>query len=184
MLTITIPATELFDEKTQTFLTTKEQTLQMEHSLVSLSKWESKWHKSFLASQEKQNSLTIEEILDYFKCMTITQNVDPNIYQFMSRSNIDEINKYIGDPMTATTFYDTQQNTSKKEVVTSELIYYWMIALNIPMECQKWHLNRLLTLIRVCNIKNSPPKKMGRQEVVSRYAALNAARRKQFNSKG
>ena len=184
MLTITIPATELFDEQSQTFFTTKEQTLQMEHSLVSLSKWESKWHKSFLASQEKQNSLTLEETLDYFKCMTITQNVDPSVYQYMTRSNIEQINNYISDPMTATTFYEMQQNTGKKEVVTSELIYYWMIALNIPMECQKWHLNRLLTLIRVCNIKNNPPKKMGKRETASRYAALNAARRKQFNSKG
>ena len=180
MLTITIPATELFDEKTQTFFSTKEQTLQLEHSLVSLSKWESKWCKPFLTNDDK----TLEETIDYIKCMTITQNVDPNSYNFLSRSNIEKINSYISSPMTATTFYEDPQRPTKKEIITSELIYYWMISLNIPMECQKWHLNRLLTLIRVCNVKNAPPKKMSRSEIMRRNSALNAARRKQFNSTG
>lgn len=180
MLTITIPATELFDEKTQTFFSTKEQTLQLEHSLVSLSKWESKWCKPFLTNDDK----TLEETIDYIKCMTITQNVDPNSYNFLSRSNIEKINSYISSPMTATTFYEDPQRPTKKEIITSELIYYWMISLNIPMECQKWHLNRLLTLVRVCNVKNAPPKKMSRSEIMRRNSALNAARRKQFNSKG
>lgn len=180
MLTITIPATELFDEKTQTFFSTKEQTLQLEHSLVSLSKWESKWCKPFLTNDDK----TLEETVDYIKCMTITQNVDPNSYNFLSRSNIEEINRYISSPMTATTFYEDTQRSTKKEIITSELIYYWMISLNIPMECQKWHLNRLLTLVRVCNVKNAPPKKMSRSEIMRRNSALNAARRKQFNSTG
>jgi hypothetical protein len=180
MLTITIPATELFDEKTGSFFHTKEQTLQLEHSLVSLSKWEAKWCKAFLSKEEK----TVAETIDYIKCMTITQNVDPNVYNFLSHSNIAEINKYIESPMTATTFYGENQQGRSRETITSELIYYWMIALNIPMECQKWHLNRLLTLIRVCNIKNNPPKKMSRRETASRYAALNAARRNQLNTKG
>lgn len=180
MLVITIPAVEMFDERTQEFISTKEQTLQLEHSLVSLSKWESKWCKAFLSKDEK----SLEETIDYIKCMTITQNVDPNVYSRLSRSNIEEINNYISAPMTATTFYGDTQKGSNKETVTSELIYYWMISLNIPMECQKWHLNRLLTLIRVCNIKNSPPKKMSKREIMSRNAALNAARRKQLNSKG
>ena len=182
MLTITIPASEYFDERTQEFFTLKEQTLQLEHSLVSLSKWESKWCKSFLS---KTTEMTLEETIDYIKCMTITQNIDPSVYSRLSRSNIEEINKYIEAPMTATTFYeDPQQKGRYKETVTSELIYYWMIALNIPMECQKGHLNRLLTLIRVCNIKNAPPKKMSKGDITRRNAALNAARRKQFNSKG
>lgn len=180
MLTITIPAKELFDEKTQTFFTTKEQTLVLEHSLVSLSKWESKWHKPFLTQDEK----TLEETIDYIKCMTITQNVDPTVYNFLSPFNITEINNYIQDPMTATTFYNDNQKGRAKEVITSELIYYWMIALNIPMECQKWHLNRLLTLVRVCNVKNTPPKKMSKRDVASKYASLNAARRNKLNSKG
>lgn len=180
MLTITIPAVEMFNEKTQEFFSTKEQTLQLEHSLVSLSKWESKWCKAFLSNNEK----TMEETIDYIRCMTITQNIDPDIYNFLTKSNIQEINKYIEAPMTATTFYGDTQKGHSKETVTSELIYYWMISLNIPMECQKWHLNRLLTLIRVCNIKNTPPKKMSRREIMSRNAALNAARRKQMNTKG
>jgi hypothetical protein len=179
MLIITIPATELFNDDTQEFIQTKEQTLQLEHSLVSLSKWESKWCKPFLSKEKK----TVAETLDYIKCMTITQNVDPNVYNRLSNENITTINNYIDAPMTATTFSNT--NTSKsREIITSELIYYWMISLNIPMECQKWHLNRLLTLIRVCNVKNTPPKKMSGKEIMSRNAALNAARRKKLNSKG
>lgn len=180
MLQITIPAVELWDERKQEFVTTKEQTLQLEHSLVSLSKWESKWCKAFLTKQEK----TFEETLDYIKCMTITQNVDPEVYNYLTNKNIEEINNYIDAPMTATYFSDDKTAKSSREQITAELIYYWMIALNIPFECQKWHLNRLLTLIKVCNIKNQPPKKRSRKEIMSRNAALNAARRKQLNTKG
>lgn len=180
MLQITIPATEQWDESKQEFVTTKETTLQLEHSLVSLSKWESKWCKSFLSRQEK----TYEETLDYIKCMTLTQNVKPEIYNNLTRSNVEEINKYIESPMTATYFSENRNGRGGRELITSELIYYWMITLNIPFECQKWHLNRLLTLIRVCNIKNQPPKKMSRREIMSRNAALNAARRQQLNTKG
>ena len=180
MLQITIPATEQWDENKQEFINSKEQTLQLEHSLVSLSKWESKWCKSFFSRNEK----TYEETLDYIKCMTITQNVHPDTYNRLTRDNIDQINKYIEAPMTATYFSPHENNSYSRETITSELIYYWMISLNIPFECQKWHINRLLTLIRVCNIKNQPPKKMSRREIMSRNAALNAARRKQFNTKG
>jgi hypothetical protein len=180
MLRITIPAVEQWDERKQEFVTTKEQTLQLEHSLVSLSKWESKWCKAFLTKQEK----TFEETLDYIKCMTITQNVDPEVYNYLTNKNIEEINHYIDAPMTATYFSDDKTVKSSREQITAELIYYWMIALNIPFECQKWHLNRLLTLIKVCNIKNQPPKKRSRKEIMSRNAALNAARRKQLNTRG
>lgn len=180
MLQITIPGIELWDESREIFTQTKEQTLQLEHSLVSLSKWESKWGKVFLSKQEK----TYEETIDYIKCMTITQNVDPNVYNHLSKSIIDKITEYIEAPMTATYFSKEQSSGNSREQVTSELIYYWMIALNIPFECQKWHLNRLLTLIRVCNIKNQPPKKMSKRAIMSRNAALNAARRKQLNTKG
>lgn len=179
MLLITIPAREMFDDRTQTFLTEKAQTLKLEHSLVSLSKWESKWCKAFLSKEEKTN----EETLDYIRCMTITRDVDPSVYKRLSRANIDEIQAYISAPMTATTFREDIKKGSS-EIATAELIYYWMISLNIPMECQKWHLNKLLTLIRVCNIKNTPPKKMNKRDVINNYAALNAARRKQTNSKG
>ena len=180
MLQITIPATELWDENKQEFVYTKEQTLQLEHSLVSLSKWESKWHKAFLTKEVK----TREETLDYIKCMTITQNVKPETYNYISDKLIDQINRYIENPMTATVISKTKTGGPNREVVTSELIYYWMISLNIPSEYQKWHLNRLLTLIEVCNIKNTPPKKMGKKALMSRNASLNAARRKQLNTNG
>lgn len=181
MLQITIPAREFFNEATGEFFTVKERTLQLEHSLVSLSKWEAKWNKAFLSNKEK----TTEEVIDYFRCMTITQNVDPQVYNFLSQENIDRINEYISAPMTATYFSDDKKSIgSRRETVTSELIYYWMIALNIPFECQKWHLNRLLALIKVCQIKTQPPKKHSASEIMRRNAALNAARRKKLNTRG
>ena len=180
MLQITIPAVEQWDEVNQEFITTKEQTLQLEHSLVSLSKWESKWCKPFLSKEIK----TYEETADYVRCMTITQNVDPDIYKFITTENMKQVNDYIDAPMTATWFTDDKNKKGSTEQITSELIYYWMISLNVPFECQKWHLNRLLTLIRVCNVKNQPPKKMSRREVMSRNRDLNAARRKQLNARG
>lgn len=182
MLRITIPATELWDESKEEFVTAaKEVNLQLEHSLVSLSKWESKWCKAFLNPKLEK---TYEETIDYIKCMTITQNVDSSVYDRLTKSNIDAINAYIDSPMTATTFSNYNNKGPSKEIITAELIYYWMISFNIPMECQKWHLNKLLTLIRVCDIKNTPPKKMSRREVINRYASLNAARKKQMNSTG
>jgi len=180
MLRITIPAVEQWDEQKQEFITTKEQTLSLEHSLVSLSKWESKWCKAFLSKNEKSS----EETLDYIKFMTLTQNVDSEVYNYLTNGNISEINEYIEAPMTATYFSDEKTSKTSREQVTAELIYYWMIALNIPFECQKWHLNRLLTLIKVCNIKNQPPKKRSKKDIMSRNAALNAARKKQLNTKG
>ena len=181
MLYITIPATELWDELNQEFIITKATTLQLEHSLVSISKWEAKWQKPFLTKEPK----TSEETLDYIKCMTLTQNVNPSTYDRLSYQNVTEINNYVESAMTATTITERNKNTAgNTELITSELIYYWMIALNIPFDCQKWHLNRLLTLIRVCNIKNQPPEKRSRRDIMSRNAALNAARRQQLNSKG
>lgn len=179
MLEITIPKREMYNEKTNEFFETKEYTIRLEHSLVSLSKWESKWNKPFMSKQQK----TIEETLDYIRCMTITQNIPEEAYNGLTQENIEAINKYIDLPMTATTF-PKGGNRNSNEIVTSELIYYWMIALNVPMECQKWHLNRLLTLIKVCNVKQTPGKKMSNREIMSRNAALNAARRKQLHSKG
>lgn len=181
MLTITIPATELWDERKQEFVSTKERTLQLEHSLLSLSKWESKWCKPFLTREAK----TVEETVDYIRCMTVTQNVDPSVYDFLTNENIAAVNEYIAAPMTATWFSDDKKGKSSNEQITSELIYYWMIALQIPFDpCQKWHLNRLLTLVKVCNIKNQPPKKMGKRDILSRNAALNAARKKQLGTNG
>lgn len=176
-----IPAAEAWDESRQEFVSVKEQTLQLEHSLVSLSKWESRWHKAFLSKNDK----TEEELRDYIRCMTLTQNVNPNVYQFLTNENLSQIKEYIDDPMSATVINSTPSgNKSSREVVTSELIYYWMIALNIPPEYQKWHLNRLLKLIEVCNIKNTPPKKRSKSEIMRSNAALNAARRRQYGSRG
>lgn len=180
MLQITIPAAEMYDEIKNEFISTKEQILQLEHSLVSLQKWESKWCKPFLTKQDK----TPEELLDYVKCMTITQNVDPIVYHFLTNDNLKQINSYIEAPMTATTFSEDKNAKKSREIITAELIYYWIIALNIPFECRKWHLNQLLTLVKVCNIKNQPPKKTSKKDLLSRNAALNAARRKQFNTSG
>ena len=180
MLRIVIPEGQLFDEKTEEFIYTKQQTLQLEHSLVSLSKWESKWHKPFLGKDDK----SLEETIDYIKCMTLTPNIDPNVYKFLTKENIKDINDYIGDSMTATTFNDINLKGRSRETITSELIYYWMVSFNIPFECQKWHINRLITLIRICIIKNQSSKKMSKSEIMSRNASINAARRKQLNSKG
>lgn len=180
MLQIVVPATEQWDGEKEEFVYSKETILQLEHSLVSISKWESKWCKVFFSKQEK----TFEETLDYIKCMTLTQNVNPEVYMRLTSANIEQIKEYIYAPMTATYFSDSQNRKLNREQITSELIYYWMISLNIPFECQKWHFNRLLTLIKVCDIKNQPPKKMNRREIISRNAALNAARRKQLNTKG
>lgn len=180
MLQITIPAREQFDESRQEFIYSKEQTLQLEHSLVSLSKWESKWNKPFLTKEPK----TREETIDYIRCMTITQNVKPEAYYNLTQDIIEEVFKYIDSPMTATTFHDEGSKKFNREITTSELIYYWMVSLGIPFECQKWHLNRLITLIKVCNVKNQPPKKKSTRDALSQYAALNAARRKKLNSRG
>lgn len=182
MLQIQIPLTqEEWDPVKEEFVVPEYATLKLEHSLISLSKWESKWCKPFYSKKAK----TAEETIDYVKCMTITPNVDPSVYLKLTQGNLNEILKYIEAPMTATHFSNNEEKgTINRETVTSELIYYWMVALNIPFECEKWHINRLITLIRVCNVKNQPPKKMSKRQIMSRNAALNAARRKQLNSKG
>ena len=181
MLQLVIPlGPEIFDDEKQEFISPETKTLQLEHSLLSPSKWESKWCKPFFSKEEK----TPEETIDYIKCMTITQNVKDEIYYYLTRDNIVQINKYIEAPMTATTFSKNRKGGGSKEIITSELIYCWMIQLNIPSEYQKWHLNRLLTLIQVCNVKNEPPKKMSDKEIMSRNRALNAARKKKLNTRG
>lgn len=180
MLQIMIPGTELFDEQTGEFINSKDKIIQLEHSLISLSKWEEKWCKPFFSKEEK----TTEETIDYFRCMTITPNVDPNIYNCLTSENVEKIKAYIDAPMTATTFSKQENTRFNREIITNEIIYYWMISLNIPVEFQKWHLNKLLTLIRVCNVKNQPSKKRSKRDIMSTNAAINAARRKQMNTKG
>jgi hypothetical protein len=180
MLQIFIPGFEAYDELTGKIVTVKGRDLQLEHSLVSISKWESKWKKPFLGTQQK----TRAETIDYVRCMTLTQNVDPRLYQGLTYDNIKTVNAYIDDPMTATTFKNKPRKSGNGSVITSEIIYFWMISLEIPVEFQKWHLNRLLTLIRVCDEKNQPSKKMSKRDVMGQYKSLNAARRSKYGTRG
>ena len=182
MLTLQIPPREFFDERKQEFINFEGCSLQMEHSLISLSEWEAKWKKPFL---NKPESRTNEELLDYFLCMTITKNVNPLAFASLTQEHINTIVNYINDTMTATWFSeDGKPSKRPTEIVTSELIYYWMIAQNIPFECRKWHLNRLLTLIRVCNVKNNPPKKMSKADIARRQRELNEQRKKKLGTYG
>lgn len=181
MLELIVPIEpEKWDEKTESFIEPKCVVLNLEHSLVSLSKWESRWCKPFL-SQRKQ---TAEEVLDYIKCMTITSDVDPNVYNHLTEENILKVKEYIAAPMTATRVSEDKNAKRSREILTAELIYYSMISLQIPFECQDWHLNRLITLIKVCNRKNAPPKKTNKRDLMRQNAELNAARRKQLNTRG
>ena len=179
MLVVKVPEREHFDDATNKFLVYPAETLKLEHSLVSLSKWESKWEKPFISKGEKSP----EETLDYIRCMTLN-SVSDRVYSNITTLEIDQISKYIDSPMTATTFSENGQPDKNREMVTSELIYYWMIALSVPVEFENWHLNRLLTLIRVCNIKNTPPKKASKREILNRNRNLNAARKQQLGTTG
>lgn len=182
MLELNILGVEAWDEENEVFINSEDQTLHLEHSLVSLSKWESRWCKPFLTNDQK----TREETVDYIRCMTLDKDVDPTAYELITQDHIDQVYTYINAAMTATTFssFDNRPKKPNNTVVTSELIYYWMVALQIPFECETWHLNRLLTLIRVTEVKNSPVKKMNKRDLASRYAEINAANRRKFNSKG
>ena len=193
MLKITIPGQELYDPEKNLFHYTKGTTLVLEHSLVSLSKWEAKWKIPFLSlgqqrpGKNPEKQLTPEQFLDYVRCMTLTQNVDPEVYNYLTRDNLNDIMKYIEDPMTATTISKQQQKKGSNQgrVITSELIYAWMAILRIPYEvCQKWHLNRLLMLIQVTGLEQEPPKKMDPKNVLRQNKSLNAARRMRHHTKG
>jgi len=180
MFILKLEGNEFYDDQRGEFVYTKPIDLRLEHSLVSLSKWESRWKIPFLSAK----GLTREQSLSYIECMTMNQNVDPLVYQSLTNSDIQKVNQYIEDPQTATTFHDWKNTPRNRETVTSELIYFWMAQYNIPFECQKWHLNRLLTLIRIASIKNAPPKKMSKREILSQNKSLNAARRAAMGSKG
>ena len=184
MLPIVVPARELYNEDTNEFINIPRTELKLEHSLVSISKWEAKYKKPFI-SKTKKDTKTREETIDYIRFMTLTQNVDPIIYYGLTDENIREIAEYIDDPMTASWVSDEENNKSRSnEAITSELIYWWMTALRIPWEAQKWHLNRLLMLIRIGNKKNQPPKKMSRAAILARNKRLNDERRRKYNTKG
>lgn len=181
MLEINVPTVELYDENSGQFINIRGQTLKLEHSLISLAKWESIWKKAFLVP--KQN-MSPGETISYLKCMTITQNVNPVIFDEIYRTRIKEVFEYIEDPTSATTFRKEKAKWINREIITAEIIYYWMTAFNIPFSCEKWHLNRLLTLINVCNVKNQPKKKISRSELLRRNHSLNSARRQTLNTPG
>lgn len=180
MLTITVTLVEGFDEAKSEFVDSESFDLDLEHSLVSLSKWESKFEKPFLSNKDKSP----EELLWYIKAMCLTEKTPEGIFQKLSKNNINEINAYIGAKMTATWFSDKQGFKQGREIITAELIYYWMISMGIPIECQYWHLNRLLTLIKVCSEKNKPTKKMSRRELAQRNRSLNAQRKAALGTQG
>ena len=181
MLQLKIAITpEGWDEEKEEFVDPQYVTLELEHSLASLQQWESKWLKPFLYTK----NLSDEEVLDYIRCMTVTPNVDPVIYDLLTSSHIEQIHDYINAPMTATTFTKDKDGKRNREIITSEIIHYWMVSLQIPHEYRTWHLNQLITFIRVCSIKNAPTKKSSRRDTASHYKALNEARKQKFNTKG
>jgi hypothetical protein len=171
---------ELYDDDKEVFVIEGRVDLELEHSLVSLSKWESKYEKPFLSPEDK----TEEEMLWYIEAMTLNQKIPPGVFSKISSKHVEAINEYINAKMTATTFPEERNQRQGPEKITAELVYYWMIALQIPFECQHWHLNRLLTLIRVCNIKNAPEKKLTNAEVAARNRTLNAERKAKYGTTG
>lgn len=180
MLKLTIVGDEYFDESTETFSSVGDFDLELEHSLLSVSKWEQKYKKPFLSIEKK----TSEELMYYIEVMIISPNYPTDILGRLSQTDIGRINEYIESSESATTFGMMPERKGRGEVITSELIYYWMVAFTIPFECESWHLNRLLSLIRICNIKNAPPTKMSRGEIARRNRELNAQRRAQYGTKG
>ena len=180
MLQIKVPAIDGWDERIEEFVSLPETTIVLEHSLISISKWESKWHKPFLGKDDK----TPEQINDYIKCMTITSNVKPEVYDHLSADNIKDVMNYINDSMTATTIKDHSGKKFSREIVTSELIYYWMITFGIPVEFEKWHINRLLMLIKICSKKNSKPSKADKAAADRRRAEINRQRCAKLKTRG
>ena len=180
MLSIVVEGEEFYDETTNEFSTIGDVVLEFEHSLVSLSKWEAKHEKPFLGKSEKSK----EEIFDYLKCMVLTPDVPDDVFLHLSDSNLKEINAYLESKQSATTFGNLPKQNGPTETITAELIYYWMVTFQIPFECQYWHLNKLFSLIRVCSVKNTPPKKMSKAEMAIQRSKLNAQRKAAMGTKG
>lgn len=182
MLKIIIAGEESFDEENQMFVFLDEPVcLVLEHSLLSLSKWESEFEKPFLSADQK----TPEETNAYIKAMILTPDYPEDIILKLTKKNQTEINDYIGSNYSATTFGKAQAvKRGRPEVITSELIYYWMVSYNVPFECEEWHLNRLFNLLQVCNIKNSKQKKMPKREAAAMQRDLNAKRKAELGTSG
>lgn len=182
MVSITVPAGRVYDSANNIFYTVdKPTTIQLEHSLISLHKWESKWHKPFLGKEEKN----LEQTIDYIRCMCLTPNVKEDVFYCIPKDQMEKISEYIENPMTATWFSEEKNGpkSKKKEIITAEIIYYWMISLGIPSEYKKWHLNQLLTLIRVINVKNTPKKKRSRREILEEHKRISDLNKQRFGVK-
>ena len=175
MLEIDVETEESFDESTQKFVV-KSYRVRLEHSLVSASKWESLWKEAFLGKKDK----TLNQTISYVQCMIQNSELPPDVFLKLIQRHLNEIKDYVGDEMTATRLRNDPNASGSGETITTELIYYWMISLSIPVEFENWHLNRLITLIRVVNLKNTPPKKMTVQE----RRALNRSRLQQHGTRG
>jgi hypothetical protein len=180
MLTIVVPGEEYFDDEKQEFVTKGDVTLHLEHSLVSLSKWEEIYEKPFLSNEEK----TPEEVLVYIECMILDPEIPPGVLSQIDDTIGSKINQYINSKKSATWFNELPPAPKSSEMITSELIYYWLVMFRIPFEVENWHLNRLFNLIKICNIKNSKPKKMSRSELAARNRELNAKRKAQLGTRG
>ena len=172
MLKIIIPESEHFDQSTSEFILLPEVKIDMEHSLVSLSKWESEFEKPFLSKDDK----TPDETTGYLRAMALSPDIPVEVFRRIPPEVITQINDYIGAKMSATWFTEVPGAPKSREIITAEIIYYWMTALNIPFECEMWNLNRLFTLIKVTNQKNAPPKTMGKGEQLAQQRRLNAER--------
>lgn len=183
MISITVQGGEFYDVENNLFISADPTVLQLEHSLVSISKWESRWRKSFFGDGRTKQSMTADEFLDYVRCMTLNDISQENAYLFITDSQKETIINYMKAPMTATSFGSTKKDTSGK-ILTSEEIYWQMVVLGIPFECQYWHVNRLMTLIRICSIRQNKPEKVPQKEMIAERNALNKARRAQMRSKG
>lgn len=180
MLEIKVPPSKFFDDERERFIKVAGGTLQLEHSLISVSKWEAVWNVHFLNNK----NITDEQMVDYVRCMIVNRPADPQLYKYLSKENLEEVAKYLSAPMTATTFREFGKKAPDRSIITSEQIYSWMVAYGIPFECQKWHIKRLLTLIRVCQANNEPEKKMSRAELAAYNRELNAKRRAQYGTTG
>lgn len=177
---IHIPKQSFFNEEKNEFINVEPCDITLEHSLYSISKWEQKWHVPYLTDDQK----TIEQVISYIQCMTITQNVNPEVYKYIPDSELIRVKEYINDPMTATTFAKEEGKGQGKKILTNEVLYFYMLSYNIPADFDKWHLNRLLTLIKIFNEENKPKKKMSKHQAINNYARLNAERRARLGSKG
>lgn len=180
MLRIEIGGSEYYDEVENRIIKIPAKVACLEHSLRSIAKWESKWNVPFLSNKEK----TREQSIDYIRCMETTGRTDLSFIDYITQEQINQISEYINANMTATTINRRGSKRQSREIVTAEIVYFWMIQYEIPSEYDKWHFNRLLTLIEVCSIKSGPQQKMGHKEQMAQQRALNEARRAQYKTRG